>query len=194
MKRMIERSLRSRGTEVGNVKLGAGSIRDIEFIVQLLQLHHGASNQSLRSPNTLQAMSRAAGAPRDHAGRVRPVARGLHLPARGRTRASVGEGPPVRQLPREPKQWATFQWRWRSPMRQPLGTLDLGGRYEETAAEVRRIFGEFFDETIDFLERKHQVRERCPDLPAELIDEHFRRLESAYFLAHPVEEWRATSS
>lgn len=188
MKQMIEKSLRSKGTEVGNVKLGAGSIRDIEFIVQLLQLYHGASNDSLRSPNTLRAMSRLRAhrvITQDEYDRLREAYIFLRVVEHV---LQLERDLPVRQLPREPKQWATFQWRVAFALRQPLDTLDLGGRYEETSAEVRRIFGEFFDETIEFLERKHQVRERCPDLPAEVIDEHFRRLESAYFLAHPVEE------
>lgn len=188
MKQMIEKSLRSKGTEVGNVKLGAGSIRDIEFIVQLLQLYHGAANKSLRSPNTLQAMSRLRAhrvITQDEYDRLREAYIFLRVVEHV---LQLERDLPVRQLPREPKQWATFQWRVAFALRQPLDTLDLGGRYEETSAEVRRIFGEFFDETIEFLERKHQVRERCPDLPADVIDEHFRRLESAYFLAHPVEE------
>ena len=188
MKQMIEKSLRSKGTEVGNVKLGAGSIRDIEFIVQLLQLYHGASNKSLRSPNTLRAMSRLRAhrvITRDEHDRLREAYIFLRVVEHV---LQLERDLPVRQLPREPRQWATFEWRVAFALGQPVSTLYLAERYEETAAEVRSIFGEFFDDTIDFLERKHQVRERCPDLPAELIDEHFRRLESAYFLAHPVEE------
>lgn len=188
MKRMIEKSLRSKGTEIGNVKLGAGSIRDIEFIVQLLQLYHGASNKSLRSPNTLRAMSRLRAhrvITQDEYDRLREAYIFLRVVEHV---LQLERDLPVRQLPREPKQWATFQWRVAFALRQPLDTLDLGGRYEETAAEVRRIFGEFFDETIELLERKQQVRDRCPDLPAEVIDEHFRRLERGYFQAHPVED------
>ena len=188
MKQMIEKSLRSRGTEVGNVKLGAGSIRDIEFIVQLLQLYHGASNQNLRSPNTLQAMSRLRAhrvITHDEHDRLREAYIFLRVVEHV---LQLERDLPVRQLPREPKQWATFQWRVAFALGQPLNTLDLAGRYEETSAAVRRIFGEFFDETIEFLERKHRVRELCPDLPAELIEEHFRRLESAYFLSCTVGE------
>ncbi|MBA2311744.1 MAG: hypothetical protein H0V97_02965, partial [Actinobacteria bacterium] len=40
-----------------DVKLGAGGIRDIEFTVQLLQLVHGGSDQSLRAPATLEAIT-----------------------------------------------------------------------------------------------------------------------------------------
>ena len=188
MKQMIEKSLRSRGTEVGNVKLGAGSIRDIEFIVQLLQLYHGAANKSLRSPNTLQAMSKL----RTHrviTGEEYDRLREAYVFLRVVEHVlQLERDMPVRQLPQDPKQWATFQWRVAFALRQPLDTLDLGSRYEQTSAAVRRIFDEFFEETIEFLERKQQVRELCPELPAEIIDEHFRRLESAYFRAYPVEE------
>ncbi|MEP6665486.1 MAG: bifunctional [glutamine synthetase] adenylyltransferase/[glutamine synthetase]-adenylyl-L-tyrosine phosphorylase, partial [Nocardioidaceae bacterium] len=38
------------------IKLGPGGLRDIEFAVQLLQLVHGRSDTSLRSPNTLTAL------------------------------------------------------------------------------------------------------------------------------------------
>ena len=188
MKQMIERSLRSKGAEVGNVKLGAGSIRDIEFIVQLLQLHHGAADPSLRSVNTLQAMSQLRA--------QRVITRHEHDELREayiflrvvEHVLQLERDLPVRQLPRDPKQWATFEWRVAFALGQPRDTLDLAGRYERTAATVRRIFGEFFEETIEFLERKHGVRELCPGVPAELLDDHFRRLESAYFEAYPVEE------
>ena len=36
------------------LKLGSGGLRDVEFAVQLLQLVHGRTDESLRSPNTLR--------------------------------------------------------------------------------------------------------------------------------------------
>ncbi len=39
------------------IKLGPGGLRDIEFAVQLLQLVHGRTDPSLRSPNTLVALA-----------------------------------------------------------------------------------------------------------------------------------------
>ena len=38
------------------LKLGPGGLRDVEFAVQLLQLVHGRADESLRSPNTLDAL------------------------------------------------------------------------------------------------------------------------------------------
>ncbi|HEY3311988.1 MAG TPA: hypothetical protein VGK00_10145 [Anaerolineales bacterium] len=58
MKQRTEELLRSRGREWGQVKLGEGSIRDVEFVVQYLQLAHGGGNLKLRKKSTLQALRR----------------------------------------------------------------------------------------------------------------------------------------
>ncbi|MDQ6686523.1 MAG: bifunctional [glutamine synthetase] adenylyltransferase/[glutamine synthetase]-adenylyl-L-tyrosine phosphorylase, partial [Actinomycetota bacterium] len=39
------------------LKLGSGGLRDVEFAVQLLQLVHGRSDESVRSPTTLSALA-----------------------------------------------------------------------------------------------------------------------------------------
>lgn len=53
-----QRSLRrGRATESDDVKLGPGGIRDIEFSVQLLQLVHGGTDPSVRTPATLDALA-----------------------------------------------------------------------------------------------------------------------------------------
>jgi glutamate-ammonia-ligase adenylyltransferase len=44
-----------------HLKLGPGSISDIEFLTQLLQLRHGGQNASLRAPGTLDALDVLAG-------------------------------------------------------------------------------------------------------------------------------------
>jgi len=53
MKEMIQREVRRKGL-VGNIKLGAGGIREIEFIVQSLQLIQGGRDKRLRERNTLK--------------------------------------------------------------------------------------------------------------------------------------------
>jgi glutamate-ammonia-ligase adenylyltransferase len=58
LKQRIETHLRQRGREWGEVKLGQGSIRDIEFVAQYLQLDHGDSHPEIRSHNTLDALAR----------------------------------------------------------------------------------------------------------------------------------------
>ncbi|MEZ6062196.1 MAG: glutamine synthetase adenylyltransferase [Planctomycetaceae bacterium] len=58
MKERIEIDLQRSGRLNTEVKLGAGSIRDIEFFVQSLQLIHGHRHPELLSPNTLDALVR----------------------------------------------------------------------------------------------------------------------------------------
>ncbi len=60
MKLETEAHLRRAGRTWGEVKLGEGSIRDAEFVVQYLQLAHGGHYEELRTGNTLQAMTRLA--------------------------------------------------------------------------------------------------------------------------------------
>jgi len=58
MKQRTEAQLRQSGRQWGEVKLGEGSIRDIEFVVQYLQMAYGARQPEIRSRNTLEALRR----------------------------------------------------------------------------------------------------------------------------------------
>ena len=58
MKDRIEARLRQRGKLNSEVKLGVGSIRDIEFLVQCLQLTHGGREPRILSFNTLDSLVR----------------------------------------------------------------------------------------------------------------------------------------
>lgn len=60
MKERIEGDLRKQGKDWGEVKLGRGSIRDVEFVAQSLQMVHGGRVKDARSFNTLDALVRLA--------------------------------------------------------------------------------------------------------------------------------------
>ncbi len=79
MKRRIEQRTVSAGTDEVEVKTGRGGIRDIEFVVQFLQLLHGGQYPEVRHANTLAAMARLEGVglpsrPRSAASWRRPIA------------------------------------------------------------------------------------------------------------------------
>lgn len=57
MKQRTESYLQQRGRRWGEVKLGEGSIRDAEFVVQYLQLAYGAQHPQIRSRATLEALT-----------------------------------------------------------------------------------------------------------------------------------------
>src|SRR5438477_9025103 len=56
IKRRIEREIVGRENIERDVKLGAGGIREIEFVVQTLQLLHGARHAFLQETSTLKAL------------------------------------------------------------------------------------------------------------------------------------------
>ena len=58
MKQEIDRSQRAKGIERRNVKLGVGGIREIEFLVQALQLLYAGDDPWLRERNSLRAIFR----------------------------------------------------------------------------------------------------------------------------------------
>ncbi len=62
MKQRMEDYLQQKGRKWGDVKLGEGSIRDVEFCVQFLQMAFGADNPNLYCPNTLEALAKLANA------------------------------------------------------------------------------------------------------------------------------------
>lgn len=62
IKRKIESKTKNAGKESTDLKTGHGGIRDIEFVVQFLQLVNGGVLPEVRERNTLQALRRLASA------------------------------------------------------------------------------------------------------------------------------------
>lgn len=60
LKRRIEQRAQREGGDLRNVKTGRGGIRDIEFVIQFLQLLNGAELPEVRTGNTLIALDRLA--------------------------------------------------------------------------------------------------------------------------------------
>ncbi len=57
LKRRIEQQTRDGGGDDRNVKTGHGGIRDVEFVIQFLQLLNGGDLPALRTTNTLEAIA-----------------------------------------------------------------------------------------------------------------------------------------
>ena len=58
MKAQIDKSLRAKGVQKRHVKLGVGGIREVEFLVQALQLLYSGDDPWLRERNSLRAIFR----------------------------------------------------------------------------------------------------------------------------------------
>ncbi|TWT33063.1 bifunctional [glutamate--ammonia ligase]-adenylyl-L-tyrosine phosphorylase/[glutamate--ammonia-ligase] adenylyltransferase [Blastopirellula retiformator] len=62
LKRRIEKRAERETTDDTNVKTGRGGIRDIEFVIQFLQLLNGGDLPGIRTGNTLEAIAALEGA------------------------------------------------------------------------------------------------------------------------------------
>ncbi len=58
LKRKIEKRAVTEGEERTNIKTGHGGIRDVEFVIQFMQLLNGHDKRDLRTANTLTAIGR----------------------------------------------------------------------------------------------------------------------------------------
>ena len=83
-----------------HLKLGRGSLSDIEFTVQLEQLAHGGAHAEVRDPSTLRALDALVGDRRDHAPRTRtPLRESFVLCERARNYRYLLTGSPSDALP-----------------------------------------------------------------------------------------------
>ncbi len=60
LKRRVEQRTHEEGADNHNVKTGHGGIRDVEFVIQFLQLLNGGDLPALRTGNTLEAIAQLA--------------------------------------------------------------------------------------------------------------------------------------
>ena len=142
MKARVERERLPPGEDPAfHLKLGRGSLSDIEWTVQLLQLQHGATVPGLRTTRTLAALEAA----RD-AGLVEPddadvLAEGWRTVSRLRNAITLVRGRPADQLPRDTREKAAVAL----TVGYPVGGSDAMvndylRRTRRTHAVVERVF------------------------------------------------------
>jgi glutamate-ammonia-ligase adenylyltransferase len=138
LKRKIEQRTRSEGTEEVEVKIGRGGIRDVEFVVQFLQLLHGGEYPIVREANTLRAMARL-----EQVGCLSPEE--LHIMddtyrflRQLEHRLQILFDRQTHQMPREPEAQHTLALRMGYVLESP---------WEERAGPAERFLNDYRDKT-----------------------------------------------
>lgn len=101
MRSLAQTQLDRRGELERNVKSGAGSIRDIEFTAQLLQLLFGQTRPELRAPDTLTALRRLHAGGLLNAEEFELFDRAYRFLRRVEHHLQLFDDNPVRQIPLE---------------------------------------------------------------------------------------------
>jgi glutamate-ammonia-ligase adenylyltransferase len=146
MRRRVEEHIRPDHA-ARELKLGPGGLRDVEFAVQLLQLVHGRTDETLRSSSTLEAL--AALADGGYVGRedganlaasyrfLRLLEHRLQLQRMRRTHLLPAEG-----------DTAALRWLARAARLRPDGRRDVVGvlmaEWSRNARRVRRLHEKLF--------------------------------------------------
>ncbi len=137
-KKKIEDGLKARGTNWGDVKSGRGSIRDIEFTTQYLQLVNGGLVKDVRSANTLEALVRLAELGFLHADEYRILSDAYVFLRTIEHSLQIMHSQQTHLLPTSKR-----RLKWLARRLDFLGADQLCEHYDKCCDEVRRIFHKY---------------------------------------------------
>lgn len=182
MKEKIEAGLEKKGRTWGEVKLGQGSIRDVEFTVQYLQLIHGGKHPTVRSFNTLDALVRLADGGFLHADEYRVLTDGYVFLRTIEHALQLMHNKQTHELPHDPTELSYLARR-----------LDFGDgahfldHYRRHCEAIRAVYDRYLGE-----------RDKARHIPAEGekpgVRKHLARMEESYtatFSEHDIERHAA---
>ncbi len=168
MKQKIEAGLAKTGRTWGEVKLGQGSIRDVEFVVQYLQLIHGGKQPAVRSFNTIDALVRLADCGFLHADEYRLLTDGYVFLRTIEHALQLVHNKQTHELPEDEAELMYLARR-----------LDFGtaqqflAHYKQHGQAVRRVYDRY-------LGQRDKVRQNEEQTDNPQLKKHLARLEQAY--------------
>jgi glutamate-ammonia-ligase adenylyltransferase len=124
-----------------HIKLGPGSLSDIEFVTQLLQLKHGATNPDLRTTVTPKALGALLEMAVIHQSDYNTLIKSYEFCTQVRLRLHLQRGRFADSLPTDPDQL--------SGLASSLGydrTVELRERFQQVTRRARRVFERLFYE------------------------------------------------
>ncbi len=124
-----------------HIKLGPGSLSDIEFVTQLLQLKHGATNPYLQTTVTPKALGALLEMGVIHQSDYNTLVNSYEFCTRVRLRLHLQRGRLADSLPTDPDQL--------SRLASSLGydrTVELRERFQQVTRRSRRVFERLFYE------------------------------------------------
>ena len=144
LKQRIEAKLKRQGQQWGEVKLGQGSIRDIEFVIQYLQLAEGGRQPNLRSANTFDALARLSAKKLITSEEYRVLVDGYTFLRTIEHHLQLMHYQQTHKLPTDPK--ALNHLAQRLGFRGTEAGANFIARYEQHSAVIRIIYRRYLDE------------------------------------------------
>jgi len=139
VKERIEAHIQERPAGDNNIKLQAGGIRDIEFILQCLQLLNGRVNSRARAHNSLEAIRRLRGARVLSRGEAEVLRQAYLCFRRIENLLQIADGRSAYAVPEDPGERAALGRMLNLEEGEELGTVLSAHR-----SRVRQIYDELF--------------------------------------------------
>ncbi len=170
MKEKIEKRLKKQGKHWGEVKSGIGSIRDIEFVTQYLQLSHGNENKNVRSISTLDGLVRLADFSYIQADEYRKLTSGYIFLRTIEHALQLMHHKQTHSLPEDPRELLYLARRLDYP-----DADHFLNQYTQHCEAIRAIYNKFIsgEETV----------EKIPLSPHERLNQHLEKMEPSYAAA-----------
>lgn len=173
--RETKESIEAGGSNWGNVKSGVGSIRDVEFVVQYLQLRHGAARPEIRTFNTLEALVRLAESDLLQADEYRILTDGYVFLRKVEHALQLLHYKQAHQLPTDPEELEYLARRLDFP------TINsFLNHFEQHCVHIREVYQRYL----------HPQPLQPDDAPrqATAVERHLSRMEHSYSQAFSEEE------
>ena len=177
MKSRIEAELEKQGRGWGEVKSGAGSIRDVEFTTQFLQLAYGAELPHVLSFNTLDALVRLADAGVLIGDEYRHLSTGYVFLRTVEHALQLMHYKQTHSLPDDERGQAWLARRLDYP-----GAREFLGHYERQCATIRTIYQKYIEQVDPPQPKRTADSERLPD-HANHMDQSYRQTFSDEMIA-----------
>ncbi len=179
MKAKIESGLKKKGREFGEVKSGQGSIRDIEFVTQFLQLRHGRDNRRVRSIGTLDGLVRLTDLDFLRADEFRQLTTAYLLLRKIEHTLQLLHYKQVHSLPRDERELAYLARRLDFP-----NTDAFLVSYSQHCTEVRTIFSRYIENS----DSQTTIETSTAEPPASQRPRHSEAMEPSYSKAFSEDE------
>ncbi|RMH79344.1 MAG: glutamine synthetase adenylyltransferase, partial [Calditrichaeota bacterium] len=190
MKSRIELELRRRQKMNGEVKSGQGSIRDVEFVTQFLQLLQGQEHSEIRNRNTLDALARLAASGLLPMEDYRVLADGYTFLRSVEHALQIMHNRQVHRLPESAREMAYLARRLGFSGAQ----LDeqLHTRYREHREAIREVYQRYIEQGLPLVSpvsSGESPREEKTTAPApEASSGHCARMDASYAQTFSPEE------
>lgn len=176
MRMQTENQLLRKGIDWGEVKLGMGSIRDVEFTVQYLQMIHGKDFPRILTPNTMETLRRLSEANLLNADENRILSEGYVFQRTVEHFLQIMDYRQTHILPSDPAELDTLARRLGFEGEQPGSSLVE--RYEQHVHAIRDVYLHL---VRDPYSQNHPrlVKNNSTPMPDEM-NNHLARMASTY--------------